>query len=269
MQTLTIGFHDVVDDLRRAQPIAPGHTILYTLDRAQLRLHLQAIQRSAGPDAVRRIDEAAYGDGRRAVALTFDDGAISSYTCIAPELELFGWPGHFLVTTNWIGEHGFLDRFQIRDLERRGHVIGTHSCTHPERMSHLGWAALVREWSESCARLSDIVGHSITIASVPGGYFRRPVAAAAAAAGIKLLFTSEPTTHEKSIDGCLVLGRYAIRRHTPAGFSSALVSGEVWPRAQEGATWLFKKAVRTVTGPFYTRIRNVFLSDVSNSQRPI
>ena len=72
MHTVTIGFHDVVEDLRMAQPIAPGHTILYTVDREQLRFHLEAIRRAAGPEAVVRADLGGLA-GR--VALTFDDGA--------------------------------------------------------------------------------------------------------------------------------------------------------------------------------------------------
>ena len=102
-------------------------------------------------------------------------------------------------------------------------------------MAQLGWDRLLREWNVSCRILSELVGRPITIASVPGGAFARPVAEAAAAAGIKVLFTSEPTTRVKSVDGCLVLGRYAVRRHTPPEFSSAIVSGAIWPRTGKAA----------------------------------
>ena len=50
------------------------------------------------------------------------------------------------------------------------------------------------EWSESRQRLEDMLGHAVTVGSVPGGYFSRAVAEAAAEAGLQVLFTSEPTT---------------------------------------------------------------------------
>jgi peptidoglycan/xylan/chitin deacetylase (PgdA/CDA1 family) len=214
------------------------------------------------------VDRASPGSAHPFVALTFDDGASSSYTCVAPELDAFGWPGHFFVTTGWIGTSGFLDPSQIRDLKQRGHLIGTHSCTHPERMSALSWNEIVREWSDSCRRLADIIGHPITVASVPGGYFSRAVACAAAAAGIQVLFTSEPTTAIRSIDGCVVLGRYAIRRNTSARFSAAVVSGDVWPRTQQAAAWALKKAAKKVAGRFYERARDLLLRDVRNVHGP-
>jgi len=264
MPALTIGFHDVVEDLRFAKPIAPGHTVLYTVNREQLRRHLLAILDSAGPQAVGRVDRPAEDGTAPRVALTFDDGAVSSYRCIAPELDRFDWPGHFLVTTGWIGQPGFLDAGMIRDLDRRGHAIGTHSATHPDRISQLRWNDVLREWTDSGNRLSDILGHAITMASVPNGYYLRPVAEAAAAAGIRILFTSEPTTRIESVDGCLVLGRYAIRRSTPPAFSGALASGAIWPRSREAAAWLVKKAAKRLTGRFYKPIRNLLVSNLSN-----
>jgi peptidoglycan/xylan/chitin deacetylase (PgdA/CDA1 family) len=264
MQSITIGFHDVVEDLQEAHPIAPGHTVMYTVDRAQLRNHLHAIRSCVGAYGVGRVDRISPDSAHPFVALTFDDGAASSYACVAPELEAFGWPGHFFVTTDWIGARGFLDKRQIRELEQRGHLIGTHSRTHPGRMSELGWDEIVREWTGSCLRLAEILGHPVTVASVPGGYFNRAVARAAAAAGIKALFTSEPTTAAQTIDGCTVLGRYAIRRNTSPRFSAAVVSRDVWPRTQQAATWVLKKAAKKIAGPFYERARGLLLRDLPN-----
>ena len=124
--------------------------------------------------------------------ITFDDGGVSAYTEIADRLEEKNWRGHFLIATGFISRRGFLSSEQIRELRRRGHVIGTHSDSHPLRMAACSWEQLVREWSTSVAKLSDILGEQIEIASVPGGHYSRRVAEAAARAGIKALFTSEP-----------------------------------------------------------------------------
>src|SRR5690242_845142 len=44
IKTIGIGFHDVVESLSEARPIAPGHTTFYTIDRGRLREHLLAIR---------------------------------------------------------------------------------------------------------------------------------------------------------------------------------------------------------------------------------
>src|SRR5436309_10370742 len=89
-----------------------------------------------------------------ALAITFDDGG-SSALIAADLLQARGLIGHFFITTNYIGTRGFLTERGIRELARRGHVIGSHSCSHPLRMSRCGWPQLVDEWTRSCAVLSN------------------------------------------------------------------------------------------------------------------
>src|SRR6185369_13587012 len=111
----------------------------------------------------------------RSIFLTFDDGAIGSYTCIADELEKLNWRGHFFIVSDWIGRPGFVNGREIRELDGRGHIIGSHSRSHPERMSHLKRHELQAEWSESSSALSDVLGKPTTVASVPNGYFSKAV----------------------------------------------------------------------------------------------
>ncbi|HLK48887.1 MAG TPA: polysaccharide deacetylase family protein [Bryobacteraceae bacterium] len=257
MQRITLGFHDIASARPLAQPIAPGHSTLYTLGIRELRDHLQAIDTGAGEGGVSRVDEVR---GDSAVLLTFDDGAASSFTRAAPELERFRWPGHFFVTTDWIGRRGFLNRQQIRELHERGHLIGSHSCSHPRRISHLGWADLVEEWRASCGVLGEIIGQCVRVASVPGGFFTLAVARAAALAGIEVLFTSEPTLSALSVETCQVLGRYSIRHDTPPAVSGALAAGAKWPWRRQSTAWTVKKAAKGVLGETYFTIRRVFLA---------
>ena len=86
-----------------------------------------------------------------------------------------------------------MDRNQLRELHARGHVIGSHTVTHPNRMSALPYADLRYEWTESCALLSDILGAPIQVASVAICY-SGTVGRAAQEAGIGILFNSEPST---------------------------------------------------------------------------
>ena len=89
--------------------------------------------------------------------LSFDDGGVSAYEHIAPMLESYNWVGCFFITTDRIDTPAFVSREQIRDLHRRGHVIGSHSCSHPKKMSECSREELLEEWQRS---LSCLVGDS-------------------------------------------------------------------------------------------------------------
>jgi hypothetical protein len=63
--------------------------------------------------------------------LTFDDDGKSALR-IGDELCRRGWRGHFLIATALIGCRTFLDSRELRYLRDCGHVLGTHSHTHPD-----------------------------------------------------------------------------------------------------------------------------------------
>jgi peptidoglycan/xylan/chitin deacetylase (PgdA/CDA1 family) len=188
------------------------------------------------------------------VFLTFDDGADCAMA-IADELEQHHWAGHFFITTDWIGHPGFLAAPQIRRLQERGHAVGSHSCTHPARMSCLSDPELDREWLDSRRILSDVVGDDVVIASVPDGYYSRRVARSAARAGIQVLFTSEPTASIAVVDGCLTVGRYFLLKHSPAKLSGRLAQGKTWPRWQQTLRWQLKKPIKAIGGELYLKAR--------------
>lgn len=255
MRAISLGYHDVIDE-----PEGSAVRLHYRLDRRDFCDHLESIRSRVAGAPVRTIERACQWQREVPVFLTIDDGALSSITCVAGELEKRGWRGHFFITTDWIGRPGFLDRRQIRELRGRGHVIGSHSCSHPARMSHLSREELLKEWSVSRSILGELLGEPVTVASVPDGYYTRKVARAAAAASIEVLFTSEPTTGTAVVDGCLVLGRYAIQRHTPSAVSGAIAAGDKRPRWRQTAAWQARKAVKALTGESYFAIRRFLLS---------
>jgi peptidoglycan/xylan/chitin deacetylase (PgdA/CDA1 family) len=265
MKAISIGYHDVVDDGQRPPNDGSRHSGRYKLDQGHFRAHMDSIWRCADHSSVRVIDRARRWRGEVPLFLTFDDGAVSSYTCVAGELEKRGWRGHFFVTTDWTGRPGFLDSRQIRELHARGHVIGSHSCSHPARMSKLSWAELLKEWKESCAMLSDIVQEPVVTASVADGYYSRKVGKAAAAAGIQVLFTSEPSAKVSVVDDCMILGRYSIQSHTPAGASGAIAARNQWPRLRQAILWQAKKPVKALAGESYFTIRRLLLARLPQS----
>jgi peptidoglycan/xylan/chitin deacetylase (PgdA/CDA1 family) len=159
------------------------------------------------------------------------------------------------VTTGRIGSAGFLDAAGIRALDAAGHVIGSHSESHPIRFAALARAAMLREWTASRAALEAILGRAVTVASVPGGYFSPAVAEAAAEAGIRLLFTSEPVSRVAEIAGCRVFGRYTLRRASTAAEAAALAAGRPAARARQWVGWNSKKVVKRLGGRAYLALR--------------
>ena len=158
--------------------------------------------------------------------ITFDDGGVGALTAAAI-LERYGLRGHFLLTANYIGTPGFLNERDIRDLHSRGHLIGSHSCSHPLRMGHCSPARLVDEWTRSRDVISNIVGEAIAVASVPGGDYAPAVAEAAARAGFTQLFTSEPTDHPEHVFGLELRGRFTIYQWTDASTVEGLACGQL------------------------------------------
>ena len=61
------------------------------------------------------------------ILLTFDDGGSSFSHLIMSILDKYGFKGYFFISTNYIGQKGFLNHDEIIDLYNKGHYIGSHS----------------------------------------------------------------------------------------------------------------------------------------------
>jgi len=256
-------YHDVVELDRADGSGFRGHgPARYKLDPGDFERHLAAIAAIAATGrAPGSALELLAPQDRASVSrlfLTFDDGGASAAE-IGASLARRGWIGHFFVTTDFIGKPGFLDVAAIAELARAGHVICTHSCSHPIPMSQLPDDVLMDEWRRSIGVLSDITGTAVVIGSVPGGYSSRRVVRAAAAAGLQVLFTSEPVTASQRVDGCLVLGRYAILAGTAPETAAALAAGKPLARLGQYVSWKTKGAAKAVLGDSYRRLRTAML----------
>ena len=175
MRIVSILYHDVVGlgALDSSGFVTPGAD-RYKLDIREFELHLQAIAGEIGLRPTMLTEFPAESQNQQ-LLITFDDGGVSCYSIVADMLERYGWRGHFFVTTDFIDTRRFLGRGQIRELRGRGHVIGSHSCSHPAQMSHCSKLELKEEWSGSVNKLQDILGEPVQVASVPGGFYSRPV----------------------------------------------------------------------------------------------
>jgi peptidoglycan/xylan/chitin deacetylase (PgdA/CDA1 family) len=246
-------YHDVLTEGREDASGFPGPDARsYKVTAHQFRSHLDAILAARpAPPALPALP---------ALVFTFDDGGASARIA-ADELEAHGLHGCFFITGSRIGSHAFVDLTAIRDLDRRGHLVGSHSWSHPLRIGHCSRRQLAEEWTRSRDVLAAAVGHPIRWASVPGGDFAPAVAEAAAHAGFTDLFTSEPTSSSRQAYGLTVHGRYTIRRWTHAATAAALARGSWLPRGGQVLAWNVKKLGKRLGGERYLQCRRLILGD--------
>ncbi|MBC8116525.1 MAG: polysaccharide deacetylase family protein [Candidatus Saccharimonas sp.] len=267
---ITLLYHDVTSvNADDSSGFAGPEAARYKLTPEEFERHLDAVAtKVTRPPVVTTSADELRSAASGSWLMTFDDGGVSAITDIAEQLEHRGWRGWFFIATDYIGMPSFCTRAQLRELHERGHVIGSHSCSHPERISNCSREQLLDEWQRSRAVLSEIIGQLVTTASVPGGFYSRSVARAAAASGIEVLFNSEPTTSLFDVDGCLIVGRYNVYRGMPASDAASLV-GSRFRRWRQSAFWNAKKVAKTIAGPAYRTLRQRLLRRAYSVDGPV
>jgi peptidoglycan/xylan/chitin deacetylase (PgdA/CDA1 family) len=259
MKARALVYHGLVARGGRPDGFTGPGAAAYSLAPEHFREHLERIAAATGrPPA--SVDTLAAGTAPRgAWMLTFDDGAASAVEA-AEQLARRSWRGHFFIATDLVDSPGFLGWDDVRELARVGHVIGSHSCSHPDRMAACSWEQLLDEWSRSATVLAEALGRPVRTASVPGGLYSRSVGRAAAAAGFTTLFTSLPSQRLGSIDGCLLIGRYAIRRDTSADEAAAAAAGRAVPWARQRTAWGLRGTAKRIAGERYEGMRRALLA---------
>jgi peptidoglycan/xylan/chitin deacetylase (PgdA/CDA1 family) len=118
---------------------------------------------------IRNAKYAAYAENLQLVP-TFDDGNLSDIEIAASVLIDNNLPGLFFPCTGRIGRKGYLTEADIRTLNVHGFEIGSHG------IDHVPWTkrdpdALHHEITHSKTVLERILGHPITSAALPFGYY--------------------------------------------------------------------------------------------------
>ncbi len=260
MRVVSLLFHDVYASDPHESGFRSPAADRYKLSVPNFEAQLDGLGDLRIPPA-RRSSESEGGnpESRIPVVITVDDGGISYYTVVADRLEALGLRGHCFVSTDFIGKRGFLTAAQICELDARGHVIGTHSSSHPPRFSALTAARMRAEWADSRRRLEDLLGRAVTVGSIPGGYFSADVARAAAETGLRTLFTSEPTAKPSVVDDCTLVGRFTIRRGHRPDMARRFASAAPWTRCGAWIGWNAKALVKPMLGPSYARVADWIL----------
>jgi peptidoglycan/xylan/chitin deacetylase (PgdA/CDA1 family) len=260
MKQITLMFHDiVVDDDFDASGFPGTGSLSYKISAHDFQEFIRLIEStiSHAPAVVGQDVE----DRQCPVYLTFDDGGKGAMQA-AEILDRRNWKAHFFITTDYIGERGFVTSSDIIDLHKAGHVIGSHSCDHTPRMSLCPYDDILTQWRESKAKLEDILGVSVQAASLPNGYYSKKVAQAASQTGIRYLFTSEPVANTWNVSDCQVFGRYAIWQKTNPIVATDIANGKFPPRLKQYVNWNAKKIAKITLGKFYLQIRSAIIDRV-------
>jgi peptidoglycan/xylan/chitin deacetylase (PgdA/CDA1 family) len=252
MRAVSLMYHDVVDGAGADASGFPGRgPARYKLERSLFEQHLRVLA-PRNPTSVLAPRDA------RPLHLTFDDGGASA-AAVGAWLRDASCVGHFFVTAGLLGSPGFLDEAGVAELAAMGHVVGTHSLSHRVPMTRLSDAELLEEWRRSVEILAEITQVEVAVASIPGGYVSERVLRAASAAGVRIVFTSEPTASCRTRAGCLVLGRYAMLADTPAATAAAIAGGSLAPRARQAVSWRGRQTAKWLLGDSYRSLRTALL----------
>lgn len=227
-QIATFMYHDVTDQPGDSGFSHPGARA-YAHSRAEFERHLDELSACGiTPELVTSIHPAA---GEQHILLSFDDGGRSALHT-GDALVRRGWLGHFFIITSRIGSRAFLGASDILYLRSCGHIIGSHSHTHPSIFRDLDSRQMLEEWRVSADILSSLLAERCLIGSVPGGDISKLTLQVGAAAGLRFLFTSEPWLQPRFVDGCTVLGRFCVKGDVTAAAIRELAAMRGWQSVQ-------------------------------------
>ena len=163
-QFVTLTFHDVRDDVAKQ-----GDRDLYAISTKNLAQYLEWIQRE-GWHPIRLEDVWLARQGKKtlpnkALLLTFDDGALSSYNRVFPLLKQYKTPAVFAIPTSWIngntkdayeayGKGNLMTWPQMREMVASGyaefvsHSDNMHRGILANPQQNMQPAAITREYLE-------------------------------------------------------------------------------------------------------------------------
>jgi peptidoglycan/xylan/chitin deacetylase (PgdA/CDA1 family) len=251
---MSLIYHDVRAQTSDRQPSGSGVVDWYAVSPGVFSSHLDAIgMASTEPSLV------TAGLARDRLFLTFDDGEVSAITTVASMLEQRLWRGHFFIITSRIGTPGYLSEADLRALAARGHVIGSHSHTHPI-MTELGEPQIRAEWTRSREILETILGESVVVASVPTGHYAPRIGRLAVECGYQHVFTSEPWLKPRSLGTGTIYGRFMVRRGTNAELVRAVCSFSRPALTRQRLAWQSRKVLKVTLGRHYEDVRRAVIS---------
>lgn len=241
IRVTVLGYHDFSRNKKATE-------MLITTDK--FRKQMQAIK-ELGLNVISMEDFMAWKRGEKkiqdkSVLITIDDGWKSVYTDAYPVLKEYKYPFTVFLYTNYIdGGGSALTTPMIKEMQKNGCTIGSHSVSHPypttvkaERAkgSDAFTSYLRKEMGSSRKTLEKKFGTKVTTYAYPGGFITGEMLPVATESGYEFLFTVKPgktisSTSNFTIPRYIILGThdYIFRNATSfaATSTSAATDGAI------------------------------------------
>lgn len=199
----------------------PGHR-RYVLAEAECRSQMRWLQQAGWRGM--SVSEALAFPSQNGVAVTFDDGSESDLIAAVPILKAAGYSATFYVTVAFLGQRGYMNPTQLRELSALGFEVGCHSMTHAY-LTDLDDRGLQREIVQAKAQLEEILGKPVQHYSCPHGRWDARVIQVARSAGYGSVANSRVHGNTPTTDR-FALGRIAILRRTGLSAFQQICRGE-------------------------------------------
>lgn len=233
--TISLMYHDIVTLSDKSSGFQNESAFQYKVEEASFDMQVKALKEDK-------------------VVFTFDDGGESFYTKAAPILEKYGKKGVFFISTAYLDSPGFLTKQQLKSLVEHGHVVGSHSHTHPENFTKLSKEDIRSEWSVSYNILKEILGTTGIPASIPNGYASKVVLDEAIGCGYTDIYTSQPTTKVKMYKQHRIIGRYVVHDNMSIKDVKTLIRNKN-TRLMMSIKWHCLNVIKVILGSSYDTIK--------------
>ena len=155
-------------------------------------------------------------EGRKNVAITFDDALTSVFRNALPTLRRYAFPSTIFVPAGLMGrvpnwdsddpsyayEEAIMTAAQLKNLAQDGVTVGSHSMTHAN-LAAIPEAAAEHEIRNSRAELEQLLGRKVDLFSAPYGAINGTVIAKCETAGYQFIYTILPDENDTNAPGAL------------------------------------------------------------------
>lgn len=152
------------------------------------------------------------------VVITVDDAGKGNHQFMLPVFKNLGLKVYIFVPTCFISKGSdkstYMSASQIKEFADEGHIVGSHSHTHPKNISLLSMNEIANEWKQSKEILENITDKEVVSGSIPGGFYSYSQLNIMKDLGYKEIFNSIPTFKEKNLGNVKIAGRFSIENHT-------------------------------------------------------
>jgi peptidoglycan/xylan/chitin deacetylase (PgdA/CDA1 family) len=184
--------------------------------------------------------------GEKAVMITFDDGYATDHSQAYPVLSKFGFKAVCFLTTSFIGTDRYMSWEQVKELQRQGFDLQSHTHTHP-LLATLSAEKIKEELTVSKNILEQKLGRGVQALSLPGGSLNKTITAAARECGYDYVFTSIPKLNQSGGPG--VYNRFLVKRGLRLDDLGKIVNGDRAFYRQSAALYQLKNMAKRVIGP--------------------